>query len=134
MLARYCGAPEMQVEMATDPIYGHGKQRMVILVSSYTFEKIIASTGGQSCKVRNPPGHAQISEERATEIKFFVHKTDSKSIDSIYRTGSLMNIKREGVHLTIQTSGSYRRRATQEVQFDILKAIKNGYIFSLKQI
>ena len=74
--------------------------------------------------MKNPPGDAQISEKRATEIKFLVHKTDHKSINSICGTGSLIDIKR-GVHFTIQTSGSYKKRATHDVQIDILKAIKN---------
>ena len=115
--------------MATDPIYGHGKQRIVILVSGETSVKRIASTGGHSFRVRNPPGHAQISEKRATEIKFLVHKTDSNSIDSIRGTGSLMDIKRAGVQFTIQTSGSNKKRATHDFQIDILKAIKKGYQF-----
>ena len=91
--------------------------------------KRIASTGGHSFRVRNPPGHAQISEKRATEIKFLDHKIDSISIDSIHGTGSLMDIKRAGVHFTIQTSGSTKKRATHDFQIDILKVIKKGYQF-----
>lgn len=133
LLARYCGVPKWKVEMATDRVYGQGKQRMVILVTSEK-EKRIASTGGHSFMVRHPPGHSKISEERAAEIMFLVHKTDSKSIELIRRTGTLKDIKREGgINFTIQTSGSYRKRATHEVTIDIVKAIRKGYTFFLNK-
>ena len=79
--------------------------------------------------MKNPPRNAQISEKRATEIKFLVHKTDCNSIDSIHGTGSLMAIKRAGVHFNIQTCDSKKKRATHDFQIDILKAIKKGYQF-----
>ena len=85
--------------------------------------KRIASTGGHSFRVRNPPGHAQISEKRATEIKFLVHKTDSNSIDSIRGTGSLMDIKRKGVRFTIQTKSYKSYKVTKRGLLTMFKLI-----------
>ena len=130
VLAKYLGVSEVKVEMATDPTYGRGKQRMVLLVTGENSEKRIASTGGHSFKVRNPPGHSKISEDRAKEMKFLVHETDSKSIDSIRKSGSLKDVKREGgINFTVQKRGGYKKKATHEVHVDIVKAIQKGYSF-----
>ena len=62
-LSFFMNLNEDKIMMATDPKYGKGKKRLVLL--NGPFDMKIASTGGHGFPVFLPPGNELITLERA---------------------------------------------------------------------
>lgn len=123
-LAAHLGTSKNLVAMATDPVYGRGKRRMVLLEAGTR----IAATGGQGFPVKSVPGHIRIDIEQAKSMSVLVHETSA--VDEIKVSGSLKSMDREtGVNFTVGQRGGYRKQASHIIKLDLVKAIARGYTF-----
>ena len=94
-LSFFMNLNEDKIMMATDPKYGKGKKRLVLL--NGPFDMKIASTGGHGFPVFLPPGNELITLERAKEIDILVHETNSSAIADIKSSGLLSFMSRTSI-------------------------------------
>ena len=73
-VAKFFQVTEMEIVMATDPVYGNDKLRMIVLKGQ---EERIGSLGGHGFFIPHIPGNKQIDSNRARELKTLIHETDN---------------------------------------------------------
>ena len=112
---------------ATDPIYGNGKDRMIVLRGD---KERIGALGGHGFFVPNVPGNKQVDLGRARTLKVLIHETDATK--EIVSSGVLKCMGREtGINFTVGKRGSYRSRATHLFKLDVVKAVSAGFLLEV---